>query len=71
MSPSNGGITGLWEYPTAEILDDGQGRFGYTDANPYITYYLAMGYLPNANSTFESLTLQMSLNRENTAFWQL
>lgn len=52
MSPSNGGITGLWEYPTAEILDDGQGRFGYTDANPYITYYLALGYLPNVELNF-------------------
>lgn len=51
-SPANGGYTGLWEYPTAEVLEDGKGWFGYTDANPYITYYLALGYLPKFELNF-------------------
>ena len=43
---SNQGITGLWEYPTAEIPDDGTGRFGYTHDSPYSYYFFDMAFLP-------------------------
>lgn len=46
-SPSNSGLTGLWEYPTAEILNDGTGWFGYNETYPYNQLYIALGYLPN------------------------
>ena len=46
LSQSNTGMNGLWEYPTAEILPDGQGRFGYTNASPYKFYFLNMTWLP-------------------------
>lgn len=60
LSQSNTGVTGLWEYPTAEILADGQGRFGYTNASPYHFYFLNFTWLPwleiNARlSTFSSV----------------
>lgn len=45
-SPSNSGLTGLWEYPTAEVLGDGRGWFGYGGVDPYLHYYVALGYLP-------------------------
>ncbi|HHV52029.1 MAG TPA: YjbH domain-containing protein [Synergistaceae bacterium] len=37
----------MWEYPTAEILDDGVGWFGYNETYPYNQLYIALGYLPN------------------------
>ncbi len=43
---ANHGITGLWEYPSAEIPDDGTGRFGYTQASPYSYYFFDMAFLP-------------------------
>ena len=43
---ANHGITGLWEYPTAEIPDDGTGRFGYTHDSPYSYYFFDMAFLP-------------------------
>ncbi|MBQ7154693.1 MAG: YjbH domain-containing protein [Synergistaceae bacterium] len=43
---SNNGVTGLWEYPSAEMPDDGVGRFGYTYDTPYAYYFLDMAYLP-------------------------
>ena len=43
---ANQGITGLWEYPTAEIPDDGTGRFGYTHDSPYSHYFFDMAFLP-------------------------
>ena len=43
---SNAGITGLWEYPTAEMPKDGHGRFGYTHASPYRYYFLDLAWLP-------------------------
>ncbi len=46
-SPSNSGLTGLWEYPTAEILGDGIGWFGYNETYPYNQVYITLGYLPN------------------------
>ena len=46
-SPSNVGLTGLWEYPTAEVLDDGTGWFGYSDTYPLSQLYATLGYLPN------------------------
>ena len=63
LSQSNTGITGLWEYPTAEILRDGNGRFGLTKASPYNFYFLNLTWLPwleiNARfSTFSSVPIQ-------------
>ena len=43
---SNTGMTGLWEYPTAEIPDDGNGRFGYTKASPYGFLFIDLAWLP-------------------------
>ena len=43
---SNNGVTGLWEYPTAEMPEDGTGRFGYTRNSPYEYYFLDMTFLP-------------------------
>lgn len=43
---SNTGITGLWEYPTAEIPDDGNGRFGYTHDSPYSFVFIDVAWLP-------------------------
>ena len=42
----NTGLTGLWEYPTAEMPEDGTGRFGYTNASPYAYYFLDLAWLP-------------------------
>ena len=42
----NTGLTGLWEYPTAEMPEDGTGRFGYTSAYPYAYYFLDLAWLP-------------------------
>ena len=57
---SNTGLTGLWEYPTAEMPEDGSGRFGFTYSSPYQFYFLDLAWLPwlefNARlSTFDSL----------------
>ena len=57
----NTGFTGLWEYPTAEMPEDGAGRFGYTYAPPYYFYYIDLAWLPwleiNARlSTFGNAT---------------
>ena len=43
---SNTGLTGLWEYPTAEMPEDGIGTFGYTKATPYGHYFLDLAWLP-------------------------
>ena len=58
----NTGLTGLWEYPTAEMPDDGAGRFGYTHASPYSFYFLDLAWLPwfeiNARlTTFDTLNV--------------
>ena len=57
----NTGNTGLWEYPTAEMPEDGTGRFGITNASPYAYYFLDLAWLPwleiNARfSTFNTIT---------------
>ena len=56
----NTGLTGLWEYPTAEMPEDGAGRFGFTQNSPYQFYFLDLAWLPwlevNARfSTFDSI----------------
>ncbi len=56
----NTGLTGLWEYPTAEMPEDGTGRFGYTNASPYAFYFIDLAWLPwfeiNARlSTFDGI----------------
>lgn len=43
---NNTGFTGLWEYPTADMPDDGVGRFGYTKASPYGYYFIDIAWLP-------------------------
>ena len=43
---SNIGTTGLWEYPTAEIPDDGSGRFGHTHDSPYSFTFIDIAWLP-------------------------
>ena len=58
---NNSGLTGLWEYPTAEMPDDGTGRFGFTRALPYAYYFLDLAWLPwfeiNARfTTFDTAT---------------
>jgi hypothetical protein len=45
-TPANPGYTGLWEYPTAEIPGDGEGRVGYSHASPYAFYYANLAWLP-------------------------
>lgn len=59
---SNTGLTGLWEYPTAEMPEDGAGRFGYSRSSPYAFYFLDLAWLPwleiNARfTTFSSIYL--------------
>jgi hypothetical protein len=34
-SPSKIGLTGLWEYPTADMPGDGMGWISYNDFYPY------------------------------------
>ena len=46
LTQSNTGVTGLWEYPTAEMPEDGVGTFGYTKATPYGYYFLDLAWLP-------------------------
>ena len=60
LTGGNTGLTGLWEYPTAEIPEDGTGRFGVTKATPYGFYYIDLAWLPwleinTRLSTFSSL----------------
>ncbi len=43
---ANTGLTGLWEYPTAEMPEDGIGHFGYTKASPYAFYFIDIAWLP-------------------------
>jgi hypothetical protein len=45
-SAANQGYTGLWEYPSAEMPGDGEGRLGYTGASPYTYYYADLAWLP-------------------------
>ena len=54
----NTGNTGLWEYPTAEMPEDGTGRFGYTNASPYAFYFLDMAWLPwlEVNARFSTFS---------------
>lgn len=59
---ANTGLTGLWEYPTAEMPEDGAGRFGFTHASPYQFYFIDLAWLPwleiNARlTTFDSLSV--------------
>ena len=68
---SNAGLTGLWEYPTAEMPADGRGRFGYTHASPYAFYFIDVAWLPwfevNARlSTFDNIwvTPENTFNRD-------
>lgn len=55
---ANTGLTGLWEYPTAEMPDDGVGRFGFTKASPYAFYFLDLAWLPwlEVNARFSTFS---------------
>lgn len=46
VSPSNIGVTGLMEIPTARILEDGRMRLGSSHVDPFRTYYFGLGFLP-------------------------
>lgn len=46
VSPSNIGVTGLMEIPTARILEDGRMRIGASNVDPFRTYYFGLGFLP-------------------------
>ena len=68
---SNAGLTGLWEYPTAEMPADGRGRFGYTHASPYAFYFIDVAWLPwfevnTRLSTFDNIwvTPENTFNRD-------
>ena len=56
ITGSNTGLTGLWEYPNAEMPDDGNGRFGVTKATPYGFYFLDLAWLPwlEVNARFDT-----------------
>jgi len=45
-TPSNTGIIGLLELPSARILQDGHLRIGYSQVKPYNFYYATVGLLP-------------------------
>ena len=46
VSPSNSGMVGLWEYPTAEMPGDGRGFVSYSDFSPYRTGAIDLGLFP-------------------------
>ena len=46
LSPSNSGLTGLWEYPTAEMPGDGKGFMHYSYYTPYKAGGVSMGLFP-------------------------
>jgi hypothetical protein len=56
-SPANFGWTGLWEYPTAEVVGDGKGWFGMSQVSPYQPYFVALGYLPDLEISFSLNTV--------------
>ena len=43
---ANWGGTGLFEIPTARVLDEGEIRFGFTQADPYRWYAFGLGLFP-------------------------
>ena len=45
-SPSNTGLGGLWEYPTADMPGDGKGWISYSDFYPYRTGSANLGLFP-------------------------
>lgn len=55
-SPANFGWTGLWETPTAELLEDGTGWVGMSQVHPYQPYYAALGFLPDLEVSFALTT---------------
>jgi len=46
VSPSNSGLAGLWEYPTAEMPGDGKGFISYSDFYPYRAGSASLGIFP-------------------------
>lgn len=46
VSPSNTGLVGLWEYPTADMPGDGRGWISYSDYFPYRTGSVSLGLFP-------------------------
>ena len=64
----NTGNTGLWEYPTAEMPEDGTGRFGLTNASPYAYYFLDLAWLPwlEINARFNTFSTVQAGNGIDT-----
>ena len=72
---ANTGITGLWEYPTAEIPNDGAGRFGYTRTSPYAFTFIDVAWLPwleiNARlTTFSSIYIHDTSTNDENAYYR-
>lgn len=64
----NTGLTGLWEYPNAEMPEDGAGRFGFTYASPYQFYFLDLAWLPwleinTRLTTFDTIRVEESYSK--------
>ena len=49
-TPSNLGIIGYFDTPSARILQDGHLRAGYTQIKPYMIYYFTLGLLPRVEA---------------------
>ena len=45
-SPSNSGLVGLWEYPSAELPKDGCGFIHYSHYKPYKEGGVSLGLFP-------------------------
>ncbi|NLD04543.1 MAG: YjbH domain-containing protein [Synergistaceae bacterium] len=46
VSPSNSGLAGLWEYPSAEMPGDGMGWISFSDFSPYRSGSASLGLFP-------------------------
>ena len=46
LSPSNSGLVGLWEYPSAEMPGDGMGWISFSDFYPYRSGSASLGLFP-------------------------
>ena len=49
-TPSNSGIIGYFETPSARIMQDGHLRIGYSQIKPHTFYYFTLGLLPRVEA---------------------